>query len=303
MKGTAHNSRTNACAAPIASQHSTYARRCSTGQHQPGREERRGALYLKRGGGVGPTKERVCRFRSHLRAKHRRQFEILAVRFLRVPPLMQSVGSGVMGWVLEQGKCSQNLGQQAVVHRAARRTFESKCCRRSSAQLLRTPPPETHRASSFVPQMRRIMMWTVLGAHSTHSTTTTKIIWAAESKAPRPLEQHWTRRVSEPVRRLPFWVGTGNEKNARYTYFNALYVYTGRPPAQHSSPAYSRAVQRHSTVPKESLYSSPLRRLSSSIVTSWSASDCTTAPFLHVQERSRRPNAWYGALAALSASQ
>ena len=61
---------------------------------------------------------------------------------------MQSVGSGVMGWVLEQGKCSQNLGQQAVVHRAARRTFESKCCRRSSAQLLRTPPPDTHRAQS-----------------------------------------------------------------------------------------------------------------------------------------------------------
>ena len=119
--------------------------------------------------------------------------------------------------MLEQGKCSQNLGQQAVVHRAARRTFESKCCRCSSAQLLRTPPPETHRASSFVPQMRRIMMWTVLGAHSTHSTTTTKIIWAAESKAPRPLEQHWTRRVSEPVRRLPFWVGTNmteTEKSA-----------------------------------------------------------------------------------------
>ena len=148
MKGTAHNSRTNACAAPIASHHSTYACRCSTGQHQPGRKAGRGAPYLKHGGGVGPTKERVCRFRSHLRAKHRRQFEILAVRFLRVPPLMQSVGAGVMGWVLEQGKCSQNLGQQAVVHRAARRTFESKCCRRSSAQLLRTPPPETHRASS-----------------------------------------------------------------------------------------------------------------------------------------------------------
>ena len=200
MKGTAHNSRTNACAAPIASHHSTYACRCSTGQHQPGRKAGRGAPYLKHGGGVGPTKERVCRFRSHLRAKHRRQFEILAVRFLRVPPLMQSVGAGVMGWVLEQGKCSQNLGQQAVVHRAARRTFESKCCRRSSAQLLRTPPPETHRASSSVPQMRRIHDVDVLGALSTHSTTTSKIIWAAESKAPRPLEQHWARRVSEPVR-------------------------------------------------------------------------------------------------------
>ena len=244
MKGTAHNSRTNACAAPIASQHSTYARRCSTGQHQPGREERRGALYLKRGGGVGPTKERVCRFRSHLRAKHRRQFEILAVRFLRVPPLMQSVGSGVMGWVLEQGKCSQNLGQQAVVHRAARRTFESKCCRRSSAQLLRTPPPETHRASSFVPQMRRIMMWTVLGAHSTHSTTTTKIIWAAESKAPRPLEQHWTRRVSEePARRR---VGTRRKPESRW----AARSYLSRPrwsracctPRACRGPAASRRV-------------------------------------------------------------
>ena len=161
MKGTAHNSRTNACAAPIASHHSTYACRCSTGQHQPGRKAGRGAPYLKHGGGVGPTKERVCRFRSHLRAKHRRQFEILAVRFLRVPPLMQSVGAGVMGWVLEQGKCSQNLGQQAVVHRAARRTFESKCCRRSSAQLLRTPPRQklTERAR----QCRKCagsMMWT-----------------------------------------------------------------------------------------------------------------------------------------------
>jgi hypothetical protein len=164
----------------------------------PGRKTRRAVSEARRW--RWPNQGKGLSLQSHLRAKHRRQFEILAVRFLRVPPLMQSVGSGVMGWVLEQGKCSQNLGQQAVVHRAARRTFESKCCRRSSAQLLRTPPPETHRASSFVPQMRRIMMWTVLGSHSTHSTTTTKIIWAAESKAPRPLEQHWARRVSEPVR-------------------------------------------------------------------------------------------------------
>ena len=36
--------------------------------------------------------------------------------------------------------------------------------------------------------MRRIHDVDVLGALSTHSTTTSKIIWAAESKAPRPLE-------------------------------------------------------------------------------------------------------------------
>ena len=47
-----------------------------------------------------------------------------AVRFLRVPPLMQSVRAGVMEWVLEQGQGMRNWGQQHVVHGRARRTVE-----------------------------------------------------------------------------------------------------------------------------------------------------------------------------------
>ena len=100
---------------------------CSRGanrQHEQDREAGRCETYLKQRDRVGPTQDGTCRLRSHLRAKHRRQFEILAVRFLRVPPLMQSVGSGVVGWVLVQGKCSQDWGQQAVVHGAARRTVD-----------------------------------------------------------------------------------------------------------------------------------------------------------------------------------
>ena len=98
----------------------------TTGQHQPGREIDCGGPYLKHGGGVGPKKERICRFRSHLRAKYKRQCEILAVRFLRVPPVRPSMCAGVMGWMLEQGECSRIRGQQLVMHREARRTFESK---------------------------------------------------------------------------------------------------------------------------------------------------------------------------------
>ena len=47
-----------------------------------------------------------------------------AVRFLRVPPLMQSVRAGVMEWVLEQGQGMRNRGQQHVVHGRARRTVD-----------------------------------------------------------------------------------------------------------------------------------------------------------------------------------
>ena len=47
-----------------------------------------------------------------------------AVRFLRVPPLMQSVRAGVMEWVLEQGQGMRNWGQQHVVHGRARRTVD-----------------------------------------------------------------------------------------------------------------------------------------------------------------------------------
>ena len=98
----------------------------TTGQHQPGREKDCGGPYLKHGGGVGPKKERICRFRSHLRAKYKRQCEILAVRFLRVPPVRPSMCADVMGWMLEQGECSRIRGQQLVMHREARRTFEPK---------------------------------------------------------------------------------------------------------------------------------------------------------------------------------
>ena len=100
---------------------------CSRGanrQHEQDREAGRCETYLKQRDRVGPTQDGTCRLRSHLRAKHRRQFEILAVRFLRVPPLMQSVRAGVMEWVLEQGQGMRSWGQQHVVHGRARRTVE-----------------------------------------------------------------------------------------------------------------------------------------------------------------------------------
>ena len=79
----------------------------TTGQHQPGREIDCGGPYLKHGGGVGPKKERICRFRSHLRAKYKRQCEILAVRFLRVPPVRRSMCAGV---IVELGSTPGSTG-------------------------------------------------------------------------------------------------------------------------------------------------------------------------------------------------
>ena len=76
--------------------------------------------------GVVPTKDWICRLRSHLPAKHKRQLEILAVLSRRVPPLMQSVRAGVRGWVLKQREGLRTWGQQLVplVHGAARCTVD-----------------------------------------------------------------------------------------------------------------------------------------------------------------------------------
>jgi len=49
-------------------------------QHLQHRKASSAGTYLKHGDGVGPTKERSCRLRCHLRTKHKRQFEILNVR-------------------------------------------------------------------------------------------------------------------------------------------------------------------------------------------------------------------------------
>ena len=115
---------------------------------------------LEHGDRVVRQKEWICRFRSHLHAKQERQFEISAVCKKSTPPQSQSVRAGVLRWVLEQGECSRIRGQQRVMHKEARRIFESKWCRCSTAQLLSITPPETHSASSSVPQLRRILRWT-----------------------------------------------------------------------------------------------------------------------------------------------
>ena len=57
--------------------------------------------------------------------------------------------------MLVQGKSSQDLGQQLLVHGAARRTVYLKCSRCCSSTLLSSAPPETHRPLTLVPQLRR----------------------------------------------------------------------------------------------------------------------------------------------------
>ena len=59
-----------------------------------------------------------------LRAKHRRQLQILAVCTKSTPPVQQSVRAGVQRCVLEQGECSRSCGQQLIVRGAARRTVD-----------------------------------------------------------------------------------------------------------------------------------------------------------------------------------
>ena len=70
-------------------------------------------------------KDWIHRLRSlHLRAKHRRQLQILAVHKKSTPSLQQSVRAGETGRVLEQGECARTCGQQLVVHGYARRTVD-----------------------------------------------------------------------------------------------------------------------------------------------------------------------------------
>ena len=77
---------------------------------------------MKHGDRVVRKEDWICRLRSHLRTKHKRQFEILAADNICLPPLTQSVRAGVLGWVLEQGEGARNGGQQLMVHGADRRT-------------------------------------------------------------------------------------------------------------------------------------------------------------------------------------
>ena len=74
------------------------------------------ATYLMHGDGVVRQKDGICRLRSHLQTKHKRQFEILAADNICLPPLTQSVRAGVPGWVLEQGEGARNRGQQLMLH-------------------------------------------------------------------------------------------------------------------------------------------------------------------------------------------
>ena len=56
------------------------SRKGDSRQHLQHRKASSAGTYLKHGDCVGPTKERICRLRSHLRTKHKWQFEILNVR-------------------------------------------------------------------------------------------------------------------------------------------------------------------------------------------------------------------------------
>ena len=65
---------------PPAALHNARARGGMYRQHLQRREEGTSKKNLRHGGGVGPTEEGIWRLRSHLRAKHRRQFENSDVR-------------------------------------------------------------------------------------------------------------------------------------------------------------------------------------------------------------------------------
>ena len=79
---------------------------------------------MEHGGRVVPTKDRACLLGSHLRAKHKRQFEILAADNICLPPLTQSVRAGVPGWVLEHGEGVRKWGQQLMMHGGVWRTVD-----------------------------------------------------------------------------------------------------------------------------------------------------------------------------------
>ena len=114
----ARSAREAPAASPISSCRSTAANR----QDHWRRETSSAATYLLHGDGVVRQKDGICRLRSHLQTKHKRQFEILAADNICLPPLTQSVRAGVPGWVLEQGEGARNGGQQLMVRGADRRT-------------------------------------------------------------------------------------------------------------------------------------------------------------------------------------
>ena len=99
-------------------------RKGATTQHIQHREANAAGPYLKQGDGVVHQEDWIGRFISDLRAKHKRQLQILAVCKKSTPPVQQSVRAGEAGRVLEQGEGVRNGGQQLVVHGAARRTVD-----------------------------------------------------------------------------------------------------------------------------------------------------------------------------------
>ena len=75
-------------------------------------------------------------------------------------PLRASARSGVTGWVLEQGKCSRDWGQQLMVYGADRRTVDWKQSRCCSASTSKRRQPESHGPVTLVPQLHRAARWT-----------------------------------------------------------------------------------------------------------------------------------------------
>ena len=122
---------------------------------------------------------------------------------------MQSVGAGVMGWVCWSRASARRIwanrpwciGQHTAHLRI--KMLPSLLCAASQSPAARNSQSELFSAANA--QDHDV---DVLGAHSTHRTTTTHqqdslFLWAAESKAPRGRSSsigHDDRRVSEPVR-------------------------------------------------------------------------------------------------------
>ena len=163
---------------PPAALHNTRARGGMYRQHLQRREEGTSKKNLRHGGGVGPTEEGIWRLRSHLRAKHRRQFENSDVR-TRVRTSAEGKSSiRREGMGAGAGQELAGFGPTAIGawgRPAHRRLKEQRLLLLNAPQQrpATIPQAEHDRAASA-----RDLEVDVLGAHSTRSTFTSKIIWA-----------------------------------------------------------------------------------------------------------------------------
>ena len=145
--------------------------------------------YLEHGERVVHHKDWIHRLRSHLRAKHRRQLQILAVCTKSTPPVQQSVRAGEMGRVLEQGGCARSGGQQLMLHGepgapsnqsdtgAALRSGPVQLCAAAQHPAARNSQTGQIRAAAAVDHEVH-----ALGAHSTRKNSASKLDLAAGNR-------------------------------------------------------------------------------------------------------------------------